>query len=92
MCRVLATRLPGKSLCCLKEGKEERKKQVEEAEWRVKEMEGGVDPTLDRNAQEVPPCKLNSKLKLKEEKDLGENEKTEGKPLSRQRKQHVQRP
>ena len=55
-------------------------------------MEGGVDPTLDRNAQEVPPCKLNSKLKLKEEKDLGENEKTEGKPLSRQRKQHVQRP
>lgn len=31
-----------------------------------------------RNAQEVPPCKLNSKLRLKEEKDLGENEKTEG--------------
>ena len=55
-------------------------------------MEGGVDPTLDRNAEEVLPCKLNSKLKLKEEKDLGENEKTEGKPLSRQRKQHVQRP
>ena len=55
-----------------------KKKQVQETEWRVKEMEGGVDPTLDRNAQEVPPCKLNSKLRLKEEKDLGENEKTGG--------------
>ena len=28
-----------------------KKKQVQETEWRVKEMEGGVDPTLDRNAQ-----------------------------------------
>lgn len=58
----------------------------------MKEMESGVEPTFDRNAQEVPLRKLNSKLRLKEEKDLGEKEKTGAKPLSRQRKQHVQRP